>query len=425
MTHDADGLTGTAHVRRVAWGTVAVLGAAFVAVAALAVPWDAIPGDAIRPLDPADHFTAAEIARGDAFARWARVWGYSSLAVSLAVTMLFGFSRWGERLVMRMPGPWWTVVPLTVAALMLIGRVTTLPFAVALRLHVRDYGLSRQPWSGFARDLVVSQLVVIATTSVVVLVLVGCARRWRRAWPAVAGTMLGGLVVLGSLAYPVVIEPLFNSFEPLPPGELRTEILALADRQGVEVGEVLVADASRRTTTLNAYVSGFAGTRRVVVYDNVVDDLGQAETLSVVAHELAHARHHDVVLGTGLGALGVGAGVGLLALILGSRRDLRDPRTVPRVLALVALATLLATPVQNGISRAIEWRADAAALGATGDPGAFVSLQRDLARRSASDLTPLRVTQWWFGSHPTTMERIALAQWGLRGSGSLPRHGLP
>ena len=102
---------------------------------------------------------------------------------------------------------------------------------------------------------------------------VGCARRWRRAWPAIAGGVLAGFVLVGSLVYPVLVEPIFNDFEPLPDGELRSQILALADEEGVDVDEVLVADASRRTTTLNAYVSGLGATRRVVVYDNLVEDL--------------------------------------------------------------------------------------------------------------------------------------------------------
>ena len=177
----------------------------------------------------------------------------------------------------------------------LIGRVITLPFAVLLRRHVLDNGLSNQGWSGFAADVVRTEAVSIVATSVLLVVLVGCARRWPRAWPAVAGGLLGALVLLGSFVYPVLVEPIFNDFEPLPDGPLRTEVLELAEREGVPVDDVLVADASRRTTTLNAYVSGFGGTRRVVLYDNLVDDVPRDEALSVVAHELAHAKHDDVL----------------------------------------------------------------------------------------------------------------------------------
>ena len=90
---------------------------------------------------------------------------------------------------------------------------------------------------------------------------------------------------------------------------------------------------------------------------------------------------------------------------------------VPLVLALIASATLLSSPVQNTISRQIETRADVDALEATGDPEAFVAMQRQLALRSLADPTPPAWSQFWFGSHPTTRERIAIAGRLDRGPG--------
>ncbi len=196
---------------------------------------------------------------------------------------------------------------------------------------------------------------------------------------------------------------------------MRTQILELAAEEGVEVDDVLVADASRRTTTLNAYVSGYGGTRRVVVYDTLVDDLSDQQALSVVAHELAHARNDDVLTGTSLGAAGALVGVGLLGLLAGVAERRGWPKVgevgaVPMILALAAIAAVLASPVQNGISRQIETRADVDALGATNAPQPFVALQRRLAIKSLADPNPPAWSQWWFGSHPTVLERIAIAR---------------
>jgi STE24 endopeptidase len=201
-------------------------------------------------------------------------------------------------------------------------------------------------------------------------------------------------------------------------GELRTKILALAKKEHVRVSDVLVADASRRTTTLNAYVSGFGSTRRVVLYDNLVDDVPQRETLVVVAHELGHAHHNDVVLGTALGATGVVFASGLLGLVFSRRRlldragvpDPGQPEVVALLLALVAVGTLLVSPIQNVISRAIEARADRASLQATGDYAGFEKLQAELATRSLSDPDPPWLSQFWFGSHPTALQRIGMAR---------------
>jgi STE24 endopeptidase len=253
--------------------------------------------------------------------------------------------------------------------------------------------------------------------TLLVLVVVGAARRWPRRWFLAAGTAAAVLTFAVSLLYPLLVEPLFNRFTPMPESPLRSSILELADEVGVEVQEVLVADASRRTTTLNAYVSGFGGTRRIVLYDTLLAELDPDEVRSVVAHELGHARHQDVLFGTGLGALGVLAGVATLALLLDAaplRRRAEvsgpgDPRVVPLVVALAALGTFLASPAQNVVSRAVEARADRVSLEVTQDRAAFERLQRELTRRSLGDPTPPRYSYLWFASHPTSVQRLGIA----------------
>ncbi len=381
----------------------------FVVLAAAFVPWDPIPGGPLDLPAPSDVFTAAEISRAESYSRWARVWSWCGLAVSLVVLVGVAWSGRARRLVVPRRGRWWVRAVLAVLTVSVLVRLATLPFAVAGQVHRRRNGLSNQPWSSFLLDLVTGLALSVAVSTLVVLVVMGTARRWRRAWPVVAGTSLGALVLLGSFGYPILVEPLFNSFESLPDGDLRTQVLALADEEDVPVQDVLVADASRRTTTLNAYVSGFGSTRRIVLYDNLVEDLPEDQALSVVAHELAHARHRDVLVGSALGAAGALAGIGALGLLLGTRR-LSQPAVVPVVLALVGVAGLVLSPVQNGISRRVETRADVDALRATDDAAAFVAMQRRLALRSLGDPSPPAWSQLWFGSHPTTLQRIAIAR---------------
>jgi Zn-dependent protease with chaperone function len=169
---------------------------------------------------------------------------------------------------------------------------------------------------------------------------------------------------------------------------------------------------------LNAYVSGFGSTRRIVVYDNLLDQLPDEEIESIVGHELGHVATDDVLTGTLIGALGAGAGVALLGWLLGSDRLLRragatgpgDGRVVGLLLFLLAVGTLVSTPVQNLVSRHIEARADLHALDLTEDPASFVAVQRQLGRANLSDPDPPAIWQWAFGSHPTVPQRIAFAQ---------------
>lgn len=404
--------------RRVAEVMMVVGAVAFVTLAALLVPWDPVPGATPDPVAASDVFSAAEIVRAEDYSRTARVISWSSLAVSTVVACLLGFTSWGTRLIGSRRRPWVLTVVGLVFAVILVGRLVTLPFAMLAHEHRVDNGLSNQAWGPWLVDVVKSLGVSVVLTSLALLVLVGCARRWQRWWPVIAGGLAAGLVAASSFLYPVVIEPLFNEFEPLPEGPLRQDILATADAQGIGVRDVLVADASRRTTTLNAYVSGFGDTRRVVVYDNLVETLPDDQALSVVAHELAHAKNDDVVIGTLLGATASVMAVGLLGLLVGWSRVRRragvsgiaDPRVVALVLALVSLGSLAASPVENAISRRIETRADVDALKATDDPVAFNQMQRQLALRSLADPTPPALSQFWFGSHPSVVERIALAK---------------
>lgn len=391
--------------------------ALFLVVAWMVVPWQPVLGGMPEPVAASSVFTQAQIDRGEAYAHTARLLSWSSLAVSLLVACLLGFTRIGPRLLGKRSWPWvGTVIGLT-AVVLLIGRLATLPFALAFRARRVDYGLTTQSLGAWAVDEAKGLGLGVLFTSIALLVLIGCARRWRTWWPAIASGLVVAMILVGSFLYPLVVEPVFNNFESMPDGGLREQILDLATEEGVAIDDVLIADASRRTTTLNAYVSGFGSTRRVVVYDTLIESQPDGQVLSVVAHELAHAKHNDVLIGTGLGALGAVAGIGLLSLLMSggalrrrlSIEGLADPRAVPAVLALFAVASLVTSPIENTISRQIEIRADVDALAVT-PASAMVDLQRELCLRSVCDPMPPAWSQSWFGSHPTVLERIALAE---------------
>jgi STE24 endopeptidase len=405
--------------RRLAW-TLLALGVVLLLVLAWWwVPWSWVPGKTLRTPAPGAVFTPAQIARSDAFTWPVRYLSWSSLAVSLLVAAVLGLTPLGARAARSLGGRrWWTVALAGTFAFCVVVRLVTLPFALLVRRRSLDAGLTNQGIAGWARDALMSFGLTFLVSAVLVLLVVGVARRSPRRWFVPVGGLLVLLTFAVSYVYPVVVEPLFNRFTPLPDGALRTSILRLADREGVPVDDVLVADASRRTTTLNAYVSGFGDTRRVVLYDTLTADLPPAQIRSVVAHELGHARHDDVLLGTSLGAVGAMAGTCLLALVLDARVVRRragvtgagDPAVAALVLAAVAWGSFLASPAQNTVSRAIEARADRAALVATDDPVSFDRLQRQLALHSLADPAPPSLSQFWFGSHPTVLQRIAIAE---------------
>ena len=405
--------------RRGAWLVLLGSAALLVVLAALLVPWQWTPGVTLDPPRPADVFGPEQLRRAESRAQGLRILTWSSYALSVVVAVGLGLTRLGSTVLRRLTGGmrWWLAVPWAALLLTLVGRLATLPFSLLVRRRNLRDGLTDQGLAAWVTDWVLSLLVAWVLLAALLLLVIGLARRSPRWWFAWAGALLVGLTFGVSLLYPVLVEPLFNDFRELEDGTFRTAVLELAEEEGVEVSDVLVSDASRRTTTLNAYVSGIGSTRRIVLYDNLLADAEPEEALSVVAHELAHARHRDVVIGTGLGALGVVVGVTALALLLDSARVRRragvtgpaDPAAVALMAALITLGGVVSSPAQNAVSRAIEARADVTALEATDDPESFRAVQRRLAVRSLADPTPPWIGYVWFASHPTVLQRLAIA----------------
>lgn len=405
-----------AGMRAAGWA-LALLGMVTLAVVALTTPWRALPegAPAVAP-DPARDFTAEEIARSEAFDGLVNVPGYLSLALTLIAAGVLMATPLGARLVDRLRGPWWSRALLGVLALSLAVAILRWPLGMWSEGYLRDFGLSTQTWPSWAADRAKHIGVGTGLTSIMVLAVVALARRYRRWWiPAAAGAFT--LTVVASFAYPVLIEPIFNDFRVMEAGPLRDDLLAMAARDGVPVEDVLVADASRRTTALNAYVSGFGATRRIVVYDTLLRAPAD-EVKLVVAHELGHAKADDVLVGTLVGGLGAAFGACLLYLVVSAGAVRRragissagDPRAVGLLLGALSVATVLSGPAQNLVSRHVEARADVHALDLTRDPATFVAMQRRLSTTNISDLSPDVVEYVLYASHPTAPERIALAR---------------
>lgn len=407
--------------RRAAAVAFALLGAVLAAVIAVTTPWRPLPGARVHAGDPALDFTHAQIARAGAFNAALDPPAYAGLAAGLAVMLVLGLTPLGARLIGTLTRPL-RRAPLRVAGaavvLSALTRLVALPFDAWSQSVLRRYGLSTRGWGGWLTDQLTSYGVALVVWIIALLGLHALARRFPRRWWA--GAAAGGfvLVAAASFVYPVAVEPLFNSFTPMRAGPLRDDLLRMARSDGVPVRDVLVADASKRTTELNAYVSGFGSTRRIVVYDTLLRSQPRREIELIVAHELGHAKRDDVLTGTLVGGLGVATGVCLLSLVMTSPRLLRragaasaaDPRSIALLLAGVAVLVQVATPVQNLISRRVEARADAHSLDLTRDPAGFVAMQRSLSARNLDDLSPDAAEYALWNTHPTGPQRIAMGR---------------
>ena len=306
------------------------------------------------------------------------------------------------------------------AALSLATSVAPLPVSAISRQRAIDVGLVTQSWAGWAGDLAKAWTIgaIIAAAGGAIAVVLLRRRRW---WlPAAAVVVAFGAAI--TYGAPVVVDPLFNEFEELPEGRLRTDVLKLARRAGVEVGEVYVMDASRRTTAANAYVAGLGRTKRVVLYDTLVDGIPREEggrgsrdedaftreeVELVVAHELAHVHYRDVPAGLLFLAIVAPFGLYAVARLVG---DTRGPAAIPRLALSLAIVVPLVTTVSNQLSRRVEARADSFSLKLTDQPDAFIGFEQRIAVRNVSDPDPPALRTFVFGTHPPTIERIGIAE---------------
>ena len=254
------------------------------------------------------------------------------------------------------------------------------------------------------------------------LLIFGMRRFGRRWWiPGAAVVVAFGVVI--TYASPVVLDPLFNTFKRLPAGQTRSDVLALARRAGVDVGQVYEVDASRRTTAANAYVNGLGHTKRVVLYDNLLKDFTPAEVRLVVAHELGHVRHRDVP--RGLLYLLIVAPFGMFAVArLGERLAPREAgRHAARGAGRAARRRARLDGDHGGVQPALtrrRARADAFALELTHEPETQIAFQRRIAIKNVSDPDPPGWVTFLLGTHPPTIERIGQAATAAKAS---PRDG--
>ena len=344
----------------------------------------------------------------------------ADLLLGLAVTAALAFTSAGQDVLGIVDG-----LPAVLGAFLLgvlivvLSALVRLPLTVWLGLlHERRFGFSRESTAAFALDRLKAVTIDSVLTGAALAGLVLCARAFPSAWPLVAGIGAALLVLLLSFVAPVVLEPVFNRFRPLEDSGLRDAVFRLADRSGVPVREVLVADASRRTTKLNAYVSGLGATRRVVLYDTLVEKASEPEVLTVVAHELGHRRFRHVAFGTAI-AMAEQPRTSSPSGHCSRRsrcwtRSARRGRGIPRSrrsrCSSGSLLGLAAAPLHAALSRRWEYACDRFALEQTGDLGAFELAFGQLSESNLPDSAPPHLAYLWLFSHPTIPERLAAAR---------------
>lgn len=322
------------------------------------------------------------------------------------------------------------VQPLRFSLLRLLGYYTLL-ILVLLLIHApltvyrgyilpHQYGLSSQSVGGWLGDIGTSVGVDIVTTVPILWLLFWLIGRSPRRWALWFWAVLLPIIAFGIFAAPLVVDPLFNHFTPLPPGPLRAQIETLAAKAGIPNAPIYVVDKSKQTHETNAYVTGIGSSARIVLWDTILPPRMPADQLrAIVGHEMGHYVLKHLYWGFLLTVLGL-----LLALPAAQKfiewllrrygprwriDGLTDYAAVPALLLTVSLFSFLLAPVTNGVSREVEHQADAYGLHITGDGPAMARGFVTISEQNLSDPSPPPFIKFWLFTHPPLQERIDFA----------------
>jgi STE24 endopeptidase len=233
--------------------------------------------------------------------------------------------------------------------------------------------------------------------------------------------LMFGFQLLMMVLYPKVIMPLFNKLTPLEAGDLRTRLMALADRTGFKAATIEVIDGSKRSGHSNAFFTGFGRFRRIVLFDTLIAQLTPEELEAVLAHEVGHYRRGHIpkmLLLAAVTQLGAFACIAWLANSTWFNPTFHFPayELAPSFLLFGLLSGAVSfwfTPISNLLSRKHEYEADAFARNAVGSAAPMIAALRKLAQKNLTNLTPHPWFSSFYYSHPTLVEReAALAKLG-------------
>ena len=383
---------------------------------------------AALPADPVaatkiylDRVPAEVRVRGDAYmdGRYVVLAGrLATLLVAVALIMTTGAGARMRSLAGRASRRPWLQDALFAVFLLGVLFVLNLPIETYARyVRPRQAGFAQRGYAGWLGEEVLGWAVSAVFTVVGIVLIMALIRRRPRSWAGWATVVYLALASLFILISPQYIEPLFNTITPLADGPEKRAILSLARANGVPADDVYVADASRQSKILNAHVSGFAGSARIVLDDNTIATTPKPEFELVMAHELGHyvLAHvaKSIVFNTvlaGVGFLFVGWLAHRLIARYGHRwqvESLGDAAAMPLFWGAFLLWGFLSLPISNSLTREQEVEADIFGINASQQPSGLAEFM--IRDSDATRLEPSPLEEAIFYDHPSVRSRITTA----------------
>ena len=342
-------------------------------------------------------------------AHWLLLWG---LLVSLVVTWLIVRSGLLDRIARRFSGANSRAF-LIGAATLALSALLTLPWTIyADWLRETRYGRTSQPLGDWLGQQGLMALISIVLGALFFMGVYALIRRAPRLWWLWATGFTAVVMVIAMVVAPVFIEPMFNKYEPVPPGPVRAALEVQAAKAGVPADRIFMYDGSRQSNNFTANAGGVFGTARIAISDVAMKGASLDEVKAVTGHEIGH-----YVLGHSWRMIGLGTALALLFFLLAdwlfpraarmfgsSARTIADPVGLPVVLFLGSLLGLLLQPLLSTFSRHAEAEADRYSLETVNLPDALSSALVKTAEYRYPRPGP--VEEFFFYDHPSVERRV-------------------
>jgi STE24 endopeptidase len=364
----------------------------------------------IDALGPAALAKAAAYTRGG---EWLGLW---DVVVAALVAVLFVRLRILDRLDARLAGRGFVPRTLLVcAAFLLLSALVALPWNLYQDWWRESaYGRTSQPLGDWLAQGAIGMVFATLFGALFFLGIYALIRRAGRRWWIWSGGLAAFAISLLLLLAPVVVEPLFNDYRPVPAGPVRDALVVQAQQAGIEPGRIFLYDGSRQSNNFTANVSGLGHSARIAISDVALKGASLDEVRAVTGHEIGH-----YVLGHIWMMVAVFSLLAILLFFLadrlyarvartfGSAAAIGDPRGLPVLMFMLTLFAFLAQPVRNGLSRSDESAADAYSLRTVNLPDALASaLVKTAEYRNPR---PNAAEEFIFYSHPSVERRVRAA----------------
>src|SRR4030042_5847735 len=252
------------------------------------------------------------------------------------------------------------------------------------------------------KDRAISLIINTLGLSTIYALIIYLPKLW---WIAAAAIFIL-FIIIASFISPVIIDPLFYKFSVLKDKQLTNEIIKITQKAGISIGSILVADTSKKTNRVNAYFTGVGKTKRIVIYDNLLNQYTKKEVLSVIAHEVGHWKYKHIIKNIAMGAAGIIILFYILNLLKSGLQFNSSVKLVLILFILFGLMSYITMPLQNFVSRYFERQADKTSVELTEDPQTQVFMLEKLARSNLANVKPNNILKYFIYSHPPIMERI-------------------